>query len=163
MRLALISDTHLPRGRRRLPEECVARLGEADHIVHAGDLVELGVLEVLQGLGPPVSAVLGNADRGSLRRVLPERVELAVGGVRIGVVHDAGPATGRVKRLRESFPAAQAVVFGHSHIPLLQEDDGFQIFNPGSPTDRRRQPQFTMGFVCVADGNLHFELTTLGP
>jgi len=163
VRLALISDTHLPRGRRHLPEECVARLREVDHIVHAGDLVELEMLELLQGLGPPVSAVLGNADRASVRGMLPERVELAVGGARIGVLHDAGPAAGRVGRLRRSFPEAQAVVFGHSHIPLLQEQDGFQIFNPGSPTDRRRQPQFTMGIACVADASLRFELMALGP
>ncbi len=161
VQLALISDTHLPRGQRRLPAECLRRLREVDHIVHAGDLVELEVLDRLQALGPPVSAVLGNSDRASLRSFLPERVELAVGGGRIGVVHDAGPAGGRLERLRRRFPQADAVVFGHSHIPLLEERSGFQIFNPGSPTDRRRQPQFTMGIATVGQGSVRFELVTL--
>jgi len=163
VRIALISDTHLPRGTRRLPEACVRRLHEVDHIVHAGDLVELEVLVQLRALGPPVSAVLGNSDRDSLRGMLPERVELAVGGARIGVVHDAGPAAGRSERLRRSFPEAHAVVFGHSHIPLLEEHDGFQIFNPGSPTDRRRQAHCTMGIACVRKHGVRFELVELGP
>jgi uncharacterized protein len=89
--------------------------------------------------------------------VAPERAEVEAAGVRIGVIHDAGPATGRLARMRRVFPAADAVVFGHSHIPLHEEGDGFQIFNPGSPTDRRRQPRHTMGVARVEGGRVRFE------
>ena len=145
MRLAVISDTHLPRGRRRLPDRCVAELGAADLILHGGDLVTEEVLEVLEAVGPPVRAVLGNVDDPALAGRLPEALEVDADGVRIAMVHDAGPAKGRLERLRRRFPGADVVVFGHSHIPLHEQDGGFQIFNPGSPTDHRRQPRHTMG------------------
>ncbi|HYF25602.1 MAG TPA: metallophosphoesterase family protein [Baekduia sp.] len=163
MRLALLSDTHLPRGARRLPGEALQRLRAADLIVHAGDLVRVEVLDELERLGPPVAAVHGNVDDGPVRARLPERLALDLaGGVRLGVIHDAGPATGRLRRLRAAFPDCRAVVFGHSHIPLLERDaDGFQIFNPGSPTDRRRQPRHTMGEAVVADGAIRFALVGL--
>lgn len=163
MRLALIADTHLPRGRRRLPDRCVAELRAADLVLHAGDLVTTEVLEELERLGPPVRAVLGNVDEPALAGRLPEQLEVDVDGVRIGMVHDAGPAKGRLARMRARFPDAAAVVFGHSHIPLREEDArGFQIFNPGSPTDRRRQPEHTMGLAEVGDGRVRFRLLPLG-
>ncbi len=140
MDIAIISDTHMPRGRRRLPEDCVARLRAADLIVHAGDLMTLSVLEALRELGEVV-AVYGNVDDAGVRAELPETVAFDAGGARIAVIHDAGPARGRIARLRARFPDADAVIFGHSHIPLHERDgDGFQIFNPGSPTERRRSP-----------------------
>ena len=162
MRLAIISDTHLPRGSRALPEACVRRLRDADLILHAGDFVALSVLDELRALGPPVEAVHGNVDEEALRRMLPSARLVRAGGVRIAMVHDAGPAAGRLERMRRRFVDADAVVFGHSHIPLHEQgEDGFQIFNPGSPTDRRRQPRHTMGMATAQDGRLTFELLTL--
>ena len=162
MRLAVISDTHLPRGARRLPDACVERLRAAELILHAGDLTAGSVLDELEALGPPVAAVHGNVDGPDVRARLPERRIVEAGGARIGMVHDAGPATGRLARLRTAFPDCAAVVFGHSHIPLHETAEGFQIFNPGSPTDRRRQPRHTMG-LCRMDGtDLGFELVDLG-
>jgi putative phosphoesterase len=161
--LAIISDTHLPRGTRALPDTCVARLRAADAILHAGDLIELAVLEALQALGPPVHAVRGNVDSAVLQARLPLTRVVGADGVRIAMLHDAGPAAGRLARLRRRFPDAHAVVFGHSHLPLHEERDGFAIFNPGSPTERRRAPHHTMGIATVADGAVTFELVVLDP
>ncbi len=162
MRIAVISDTHLPRGSRRLPEECVRRLEAADLIVHAGDLMRMAVLGELESYGPVV-AVHGNVDDEEVRQALPAVASFEAGGVTIGLVHDAGPAKGRLARLRRRFPDADAVVFGHSHIPLHERaSDGFQIFNPGSPTERRRAPEHTMGLATVDRGRLTFELIVVG-
>ena len=161
VRLALVADTHLPRGQRRLPDACLARLREADLIVHAGDFVAVDVLELLEALGPPVVGVHGNVDAPEVRRRLPAEAWVDAGGARIVVIHDAGPARDRLARLRRRFPEADAVVFGHSHVPLHKEQDGFQIFNPGSPTDRRRQPHHTMGVAQAAGGRVAFELVRL--
>jgi uncharacterized protein len=164
--LAVISDTHLPRGARVLPEACVERLRGADLILHAGDLVTADVLADLRALGPPVEAVHGNVDDAQVRMLLPSARLVEAGGARIAMTHDGGPAVGRLRRLRQRFADADAVVFGHSHIPLHERDheSGFQIFNPGSPTDRRRQPVHTMGLARVGDdGDLSFELVELGP
>ncbi len=165
MLLAVISDTHLPRGRRRIPDACVERLRAADVILHAGDLTTVEVLEELEGLGPPVHAVAGNVDGPDVRARLPAELRVDAGQVRLGMVHDAGPAAGRLRRLRARFPDCDAVVFGHSHIPLHEVAPAaeFQIFNPGSPTDRRRQPRHTMGQARVAGQDLGFELVDLGP
>ncbi|HWH94058.1 MAG TPA: metallophosphoesterase family protein [Baekduia sp.] len=165
MRLAIISDTHLPRGARALPAACVARLRAADLILHAGDFMEASVLDALAALGPPVAGVYGNVDRPEVVARLPERREVEVGddGVRIGMVHDAGPAAGRLERQRRAFAGCDAVVFGHSHIPLHETsaDGAFQLFNPGSPTDRRRQPRHTMGEATVAGATITFTLIAL--
>jgi uncharacterized protein len=161
MRIAVISDTHMPRRDRRLPDACVERLEAADAIVHAGDLMELEVLRALQALGPPVHAVRGNVDSSELQARLPLQRLLDFDGVKVGVLHDAGPRTGRLDRLSRRFPDARAVIFGHSHIPLHEERDGFQIFNPGSPTERRRSPVHTMGIATVENGAIRFELVTL--
>jgi uncharacterized protein len=161
MQIALISDTHMPRGRRRLPPRCVELLRASDFIVHAGDLSELSVLAELEALGPPVHAVHGNVDTPELAERLPAQLELDVGSVRVAVLHDAGPAKGRLRRVRRRFPQAAAVVFGHSHIPLHAEEDGFQIFNPGSPTERRAGPHHTMGLAEVSRGEISFELIQL--
>ena len=166
MLIAVISDTHLPRGNRTLPAACVERLRKADLILHAGDLMTADVLADLRALGPPVQAVHGNVDDAELRRLLPSARLVHAGGARIAITHDAGPAAGRLERLRARFAGADAVVFGHSHIPLHERDEqsGFQIFNPGSPTDRRRQPVHTMGLARVGDdGDVAFELIELAP
>jgi putative phosphoesterase len=157
MRIAVVSDTHLPRGSRAIPDACVERMRSADLVLHAGDLMAPLVLEDLRALGPPIAAVYGNMDGADLRRVLPERQVVDAGGARIGLIHDAGPAHGRLRRMRMAFPDCDAVVFGHSHIPLHEEEGGFQIFNPGSPTDRRRQPRHSMGLARVRDGRVTFE------
>ena len=161
MLLAVISDTHLPRGTRALPHACVELLRRADLILHAGDFVAPEVLGELEGLGR-VAAVHGNVDLPELRSRLPAERQVEAAGARIGMVHDAGPAARRLERLRRRFPDAAAVVFGHSHIPLHEvADDGFQIFNPGSPTDRRRQPRHTMGLATVENASVRFELVSL--
>jgi hypothetical protein len=161
VRLAIISDTHLPRGSRRLPDACVALMAGADAILHAGDFTQAAVLDALQTLGPPVLAVHGNVDEPVLRDRLPEQRVESFDGARIAMIHDAGPRAGRLARMRRRFPDADAVVFGHSHIPLHERDDGFQLFNPGSPTDKRRQPAFTMGVATIEGGAVSLELVVL--
>jgi uncharacterized protein len=162
--LAVISDTHLPRGNRTLPDACVQRLRAADLILHAGDFVTADVLRELRALGPPVEGVHGNVDDAQVRSLLPSARMVTAGGARIAMVHDAGAAAGRLERMRGRFADAEAVIFGHSHMPLHDRDaSGFQIFNPGSPTDRRRQPAHTMGQARVEDGAVSFELIELGP
>jgi putative phosphoesterase len=155
--IAAISDTHLPRGARRIPDACLERLAGADLILHAGDIATTAVLEEIEAIGPPVHAVHGNVDSEELRRRLPQSLELDAAGTRIAMVHDAGPARRRLERMRARFPSAAAVVFGHSHIPLHEERDGFQIFNPGSPTDRRRQAVHTMGLARAHAGTVTFQ------
>jgi putative phosphoesterase len=162
VQIAVISDTHLPRGGRRLPEQCVERLRAADLILHAGDLIRLSALRELEAYGR-VIAVHGNVDDADVRAALPASATVDAGGARIGLVHDAGPAKGRLARLRRRFPDADAVVFGHSHLPLHERaPDGFQIFNPGSPTERRRAPRHTMGIAHAERGRLTFELIAVG-
>jgi uncharacterized protein len=162
VRIAVISDTHLPRGTRRLPEDCVARLKAADLIIHAGDLIRLSVLRELEGYGPVV-AVHGNVDDAEVREALPAAATVEAAGAAIGVIHDAGAAKGRLARLRRRFPDAGAVIFGHSHVPLHERaEDGFQIFNPGSPTERRRAPRRTIGVATVEEGRVSFELIAVG-
>jgi putative phosphoesterase len=140
----------------------VERLKRADLIVHAGDLMTMTVLRELETYGPVV-AVHGNVDEAALRAALPDSARIEAAGATIAVTHDAGPAKGRLARMRRRFPQADAVVFGHSHIPLHERaEDGFQIFNPGSPTERRRSPSHTMGIAEVTDGRVSFELIVLG-
>jgi putative phosphoesterase len=160
--LAILSDTHLPRGDRRIPDEALELARSADLILHAGDLMTLPVLEQLQALGPPVVAIHGNADDEAVRAALPATATVDADGATIVMTHNGGPAARRLQRMRKRFAEADAVVFGHSHIPLHERDaDGFQIFNPGSATDRRRQPRHTMG-VCHAEaGELRFEIVAL--
>jgi putative phosphoesterase len=161
VRLAIVADTHLPRGARRIPEACLARLREADLILHAGDFSTTSVLAEFEALGPPVAAVHGNVDEPELRSRLPAERLLELEGVRVALLHDAGPARGRLPRMRRRFPDADAVVFGHSHIPLHEEGEGIQLFNPGSPTERRRAPRHTMGLAEVTEGAVRFELVTV--
>ena len=151
----------MPRGPRRLPDLCVELLRGADAILHAGDLTTIDVLRELQSYGPPVHAVHGNVDDGLVRATLPERAIVRLGGVTVGMVHIAGARTGRLDRLRRMFPDADAAVFGHSHMPEHEARDGFQVFNPGSPTERRRAPTRTMGIATIEAGSISFELVHL--
>ena len=160
MLIAVISDTHLPRGARRLPEACVERIAEADLLLHAGDFSTLDVLRELEAIGPPLLGVHGNVDSAELCRLLPAERVLEAGGARIAMVHDAGPRAGRLERLRARFgERADLVVFGHSHMPLHEQaDEGFQILNPGSPKERRRAPTNTMGLIRVDSGLVTCEI-----
>ncbi len=124
-------------------------------------MVTAEVLDEIEALGVPVAAVHGNLDRPELRRRLPAERVVGVAGARIAMVHDAGRARGRLDRLRGRFPGAHAAVFGHSHVPLHEAAEGFQIFNPGSPTERRRQPKHTMGMAHVEGRRVEFELVEL--
>ena len=161
MEIAIISDTHMPRGTRRLPSSCVQRLRAADLIVHAGDLNTVEVLDELRGLGEVV-AVHGNVDDAALRATLPASATVMADGRRLAITHDGGPARGRLERLRRRFPQADAVIFGHSHIPLHERaPDGFQILNPGSPTERRRAPHHTMAIAALNAGRLAFQVVEL--
>jgi uncharacterized protein len=151
----------MPKGGRVIPEACLARLRDADAILHAGDFVAIEVLELLESLGPPVHAVHGNVDEPAVRVRLPAVRLVEAEGARIVMTHDGGPADRRLDRLRARFPDANAVVFGHSHLPLHEERDGFHIFNPGSPTERRWAPEHTMGLATARDGRLEFSLVSL--
>jgi uncharacterized protein len=159
VRVVVLADTHLrtaPADGRvgaQLPEAAWERLRGADVILHAGDILDAGVLELL-GEVAPVHAVLGNNDV-SLTGVLPISRVVEVGGVRIGMLHDSGPTSGRAARMRHRFPDADVVVFGHSHAPMNEESESGQLlFNPGSPTQRRAQPVHTLGELRIAGGVL---------
>ena len=163
MLVAIVSDTHMPRGRRRLPEECVERLARADLILHAGDLIARSFLDELIALGPPVAAIHGNMDEPELQAKLPGERIVEAGGARIGMVHDPGPADGRAARLAARFSGCDAVVFGHTHEPRADLHGGVWLLNPGSPTERRRSPQRAMLEVVVQGGELSPALVELGP
>ncbi|HEY6144701.1 MAG TPA: metallophosphoesterase family protein [Solirubrobacterales bacterium] len=160
--IAVIADTHMPKGSRTLPAACVERIRAAEALIHAGDFSAASVLAELRELCPVVLGVHGNVDDPELRQGLPEELEVEVGGRTLAVVHDAGPLQGRLARQRARFPEADAVVFGHSHLPLHEEEDGFQIFNPGSPTERRRAPAASMGLLHPGPSGLRFEHLWLG-
>jgi putative phosphoesterase len=155
MRVVVLSDTHAPRRWKSCPPEVARSLHGAELILHAGDVCTASVLDELSGYAPVV-AVLGNNDGPDVAAWgAPETVALDADGLAIGMVHDSGPATGRLARMRRLFPDAGLVVFGHSHIALHEQDHGgFSIFNPGSPTDRRRQPQGTIGILEISGGKL---------
>ena len=150
--VVVLADTHIRRGgARRLPDAAYAHLERADVVLHAGDILVAEVLDELAGFAP-VHAVLGNNDH-ELVGVLPEVVEVSLEGVTFGMVHDSGAAAGRAGRMRRRFPDAAVVVFGHSHVPCLEPGlDGQLLLNPGSPTDRRRQPVHTLATLDVEDG-----------
>jgi putative phosphoesterase len=155
MRIAVLSDTHSPRRWRQCPPAVAAALGGVDAILHAGDVCIAATLVELSAWAP-VHAVLGNNDGPDVAAWgAPDTVQLELGGVSIAMIHDSGPAAGRAARLRRRFPDAAIVVFGHSHIPLDETHDGQRLFNPGSPTDRRRQLRGTMGELIIEDGRLH--------
>ena len=161
MLVAVVADTHLPRGARTLPPECVRRLRAADLVLHAGDHSSLASLEELRALGPPVHAVHGNADEPALRELLPKDLVVEAGGLRIGMTHVPGPRVGREARLAARFPGCAAVVYGHTHIPQLDRHGKVWILNPGSPTERRRAPARSMLELRVGEDGLRPELIRL--
>jgi putative phosphoesterase len=150
VRIAVIADTHVPRRAADLPATAWREIERADVVIHAGDVTAPQFLQRVRDRSAEVIAVRGNNDREL--GALPERVEAALAGASVAVVHDAGPASGRRARLRRLFPEARVVVFGHSHIPLLDDDGDLLMLNPGSPTDRRRMPTFTMATLVARDG-----------
>lgn len=163
MIVAVLGDTHLPRGARALPEECLRRLRAADLILHTGDHSSVASLEALRALGPSVAAVHGNADEPALRTELPEELVLDLGGVQVGMRHAPGPVAGREARLRGRFPGCDAIVYGHTHVPQAERHDGVWILNPGSPTERRSSPSWTMLELRVEPESLEPLLVELGP
>jgi putative phosphoesterase len=150
--VVVLSDTHSPRRWKGLPPAVAEHLVGADAILHAGDVCTADVLELL-GQWAPVHAVMGNNDKPEVADWgAPESLELDLGGLSVAMIHDSGAAVGRARRMRRRFPGAELVVFGHSHIPLDLAEDGLRIFNPGSPTDRRRQPHGTLGVLDIEGG-----------
>ena len=154
----VIADTHIPRRARVLPENLLPHLEWADLILHAGDLMDPALLQRLAAYAP-VLAVRGNLDPPEAK--LPDVLEFEFGDVNIAMIHDAGPKKGRRNRMRRRFPEARVVVFGHSHIPWLEDEEGLLLLNPGSPTDRRRQPEHTFALLRVEDGEVRAEVLTL--
>lgn len=159
-RLAIIADTHL-RGGRPAPDACLEIARSCDLVLHAGDFVDEEALQSFESLGVPLIGVAGNVDTPAVHERLPEEARWEGEGAVICMVHDAGPRKGRLARMRRRFPDAGAVVFGHSHMPLHESEDAFQIFNPGSATQRRRAPRHTMGIAEVQAGEIRFELVAL--
>jgi uncharacterized protein len=156
VRVIVLADTHAPRRWRSCPPRVAEQLRGADLILHAGDVCTASVLTELAEYAPVV-AVRGNNDGPDVAAWgAAETAELDLGGLSVAMVHDSGPAAGRMARMRRRFPAADLVVFGHSHIPLDERNEagGLRIFNPGSPTDRRRQPRGTLGVLRLDDGRL---------
>jgi putative phosphoesterase len=154
VRVVVLSDTHAPRRWRSCPPRVAGHLPGADLILHAGDVCTAEVLDELAQYAP-VRAVLGNNDGADVAAWgAPERLQLRLDGLPVAMIHDSGPARGRTARMRRAFPAAELVIFGHSHIPLDHSEDGVRVFNPGSPTDRRRQPHGTLGLLTIDQGRL---------
>jgi uncharacterized protein len=154
MKIVALSDTHAPRRWRSCPPRVAEHLRQADLILHAGDVCTAEVLDELADYAP-VRAVLGNNDGPDVAAWgAPETAEFDLDGLPVAMIHDSGPAAGRLGRMRRRFPGAGLVVFGHSHIPLDAADDGLRIFNPGSPTDRRRQPHGTIGLLDISAGRI---------
>ncbi|PPF65299.1 YfcE family phosphodiesterase [Rathayibacter tritici] len=155
VRLLLLADTHLPKRATTLPDEVWQAIDEADLVVHAGDWVDEATLDALEQRAPLLLAVWGNNDPESLRARLPEVAHARVAGLDLRVVHETGPATGREIRADVAFPGADVLIFGHSHIPWDSVSPaGLRLLNPGSPTDRRRQPACTFLTAMAEDGAL---------
>ena len=158
MRLLILADTHVPRRARDLPAQVWDELDRADVVVHAGDWTEVGLLDAIEDrlrADQLLVAVVGNNDGPPLRARLPEVARVELDGLRLSVVHETGTATGRERRCAEQFPDTDVLVFGHSHIPWdSTTDTGLRLLNPGSPTDRRRQPYCTYMTASAAGGHL---------
>jgi len=154
VRVIVLSDTHAPRFWKSCPAAVASWLRQADLILHAGDVCTASVLDELAEYAP-VRVVLGNNDTTEVADWgAPPQLEFDIEGLAVGMIHDSGPASGRLRRMRAAFPAAELVVFGHSHIPLDASDEDLRIFNPGSPTDKRRQPRRTLGVLEIAGRQL---------
>ena len=159
--VAVIADTHLPRGSRKLPDACVERLRVAELILHAGDFVSAAFLAELEELGPPVLGVYGNMDEPALKEALPLERVVETGGARIAMVHIPGPRAGREARLAGRFPECDAVVYAHTHVPHVEQAGAVWLLNPGSPTERRTAPGHSMLMLRVEDRRIEPELVRL--
>ena len=154
-RVLLLADTHVPRRAKDLPGQVWRAVDEADLVLHAGDWVDVALLDALESRARQLVGVAGNNDHGILRERLPQFAVIEVDGVRFGVVHETGPAAGREARCETGYPGLDVLVFGHSHIPWdTTSPGGLRLLNPGSPTDRRRQPFCTYLTVTVHEGAL---------
>lgn len=156
MRLLILADTHVPKRARDLPSSVWAAVADADVVVHAGDWVEVDLLDTLEQRSRRLIAVVGNNDGASLRRRLPEVARGDLDGLRVTVVHETGASVGREARMDRLYAdGTDLLVFGHSHIPWdSTTPGGIRLLNPGSPTDRRRQPVCTYMTAVVEDGEL---------
>ncbi|MFF5922652.1 metallophosphoesterase family protein [Streptomyces flavochromogenes] len=155
MRLLLTSDTHLPIRAAALPEALMTAVDDAEAVIHAGDWIDEATLDLLESRSRRLIGVYGNNDGPGLRRRLPEVAYADLGGVRFGVVHETGAAAGRERRCAARFPDVDVLVFGHSHIPWDTTFGSLRLLNPGSPTDRRRQPFCTFMTLTVEDGRAY--------
>jgi hypothetical protein len=159
IRVLVLADTHLPLRAKRLPDAVLAAVDEADGVVHAGDWVDEATLDLLLARSPHVWGVAGNNDGEALHARLPEVATATLEGIRLAVVHETGAATGRERRMDERFPDTDVAVFGHSHVPWdTTTPSGLRLLNPGSPTDRRRQPRCTYGVLTLDSGSASWEL-----
>lgn len=155
MRILLIADTHVPKRAKDLPPQVWDAVDDADVVIHAGDWVEPNLLDALEQRSRRLVACWGNNDGDELRRRLPERADVELGGLRFTVTHETGGAAGRDARMAKAYPDTDVLVFGHSHIPWdTTAETGLRLLNPGSPTDRRRQPHCTYMTATAADGTL---------
>jgi putative phosphoesterase len=155
VRLLLIADTHVPKRAKDLPAQVWDQVAHADVVIHAGDWVDAALLDDLERRSRRLVACWGNNDGDELRRRLPERADEVLGGVRFTVTHETGASGGRDARMARLYPDTDVLVFGHSHIPWdTTADTGLRLLNPGSPTDRRRQPFCTYMTATVADAVL---------
>ncbi len=159
-RIGVISDTHLPRRGPRIPDAALRHFEEVELIIHAGDLSNRAALDQLEAYAP-VEAVRGNIEEPEIVALLPIKRELVVGGCVIGIVHILGERAHYARNARREFADARVVVFGHSHIPHLEDHDGLLLLNPGSATDRRRQPHCSIALLTVEDGQPRAEIITL--
>ena len=155
MRLVMMSDTHLPKRARDLPAQLWSAVDAADVVIHAGDWVSVALLDELEARAARLIGCWGNNDGPELRSRLPEVARVTLDGVSLAVVHETGPAKGREERCEKAYPGVDVLVFGHSHIPWdTTSAGGLRLLNPGSPTDRRRQPYCTYQTATITSGRL---------
>ena len=158
MKVVVLADTHTRGFTRSLPMGAWPYIETADHILHAGDVVDPALLDELKAFAP-VTVVIGNVDSHDIRDWgATDEAEVELGGVRVGMVHDSGTSKGRRERLRRMFPDARVVVFGHSHMPENEDRAGLLLFNPGSPTWKRRAPFPSMGILWIENGEVEGEI-----
>lgn len=160
MRIGVISDTHIPSRASGIPAEVLERFAGVGLILHAGDISVAGALDQLRAVAP-VQAVAGNVEDPPLASTLPAELRVAAGGIEIGMVHNSGAKEGRRARMGRRFPGCRVVVFGHSHLPVVEDRDGLLLLNPGSACDPRRAPAATVAILTVEGDQVSAELVNL--